>query len=87
MLMDSCQGKPRTPTIHEKVCPRCGNIIEIFSIDTEVPCDNCGFIAYNDTLSCVLWCHYARKFVGDEMYEHLMEVAEMQKRKRKEGCA
>ena len=39
MMFEGCQGKPRTPTIHEKVCPRCGNIIDIFSIDTEVACD------------------------------------------------
>lgn len=84
MLMDSCQGKPRTPTLHEKTCPQCGSIIEIFSIDTEVACENCGFVAYNDTLSCVQWCEYARKCVGDEMYEHLMKVAQLQKEKAAE---
>lgn len=84
MLMDSCQGKPRTPTLQEKVCPQCGGIIEIFSIDTEVACENCGFVAYNDTLSCVQWCEYARKCVGDEMYEHLMKVAQLQKQKAAE---
>lgn len=84
MLMESCQGKPRTPTLHEKTCPRCGNIIEIFSIDTEVACDNCGFIAYNDTLSCVQWCEYARKCVGDEMYEQMMKIATLQKEKEAE---
>lgn len=80
-MFEGCQGKPRTPTIHEKTCPRCGNIIEIFSIDTEVPCDNCGFVAYNDTLSCVQWCEYARKCVGDEMYEQMMKIAALQKEK------
>ena len=79
MLMEGCQGKPRISTIQEKVCPRCGNIIEIFSIDTEVACDACGFVAYNDSLSCVQWCKYARKCVGDEMYEHMMEIAAQQK--------
>ena len=24
MIMDGCQGKPRTPTIEEKICPNCG---------------------------------------------------------------
>ena len=47
-MLDGCQGKPRTPTIEEKICPNCGSIIEIFSIDTEVACEKCGFIAYND---------------------------------------
>ena len=81
MLMDSCQGRPKTPTIIEKTCPRCGNIIELFSIDTEVACDSCGFIAYNDTLSCVQWCEHARKCVGDEMYEQMMRIAALQKEK------
>ena len=53
MIMNGCQGKPRTPTILEKTCPRCGHEIEMFSIDSEMPCEHCGFVAYNDTLSCV----------------------------------
>ena len=81
MLMEGCQGKPRTPTIHEKICPQCGNVIEIFSIDTEVSCDRCGFVAYNDSLSCVQWCNYAKQCVGEEMYRHMMEIAALQKEK------
>ena len=56
MIMDGCQGKPRTPTIEDRICPNCGNPIEIFSTDTEVACDKCGFVVYNDKLSCVQWC-------------------------------
>lgn len=82
MMFEGCQGKPRTPTIHEKVCPCCGQIIELFSIDTEVACENCGFVAYNDTLSCVQWCKYAKQCVGEEMYNHMMEIAENQKRNK-----
>ena len=78
-MLEGCQGKPRTPTLHEKICPNCGNVIELFSIDTQVACDVCGFVAYNDTLSCVQWCEYARKCVGDEMYEKMMEIARQQK--------
>ncbi len=85
MLFEGCQGKPRTPTIHEKTCPRCGRIIELFSIDTQVACDSCGFIAYNDTLSCVQWCKYAKQCVGEEMYEHMMEIAALQKRDKEEN--
>ncbi len=84
MLMEGCQGKPRTPTIHEKICPNCGEIIELFSIDTQVPCERCGFVAYNDTLSCVRWCEHARKCVGDEMYEKMMEIVRMQKEQARE---
>ena len=84
MVFEGCQGKPRTPTIHEKICPRCGEIIEMFSIDTEMACENCGFVAYNDTLSCVQWCKYAKKCVGEEMYNHMMEIAALQKRNKEE---
>jgi len=84
MMMNSCQGKPRTPTLEEKRCPNCGNIIEIFSIDTQVSCERCGFVAYNDALSCVQWCKYARKCVGDEMYEHMMQIAASQKERARQ---
>ena len=83
-MLEGCQGKPRTPTIIEKICPRCGHEIELFSIDTEQACENCGFVAYNDTLSCVQWCQYARQCVGDEMYEHMMKLAALQKQKAAE---
>ena len=79
MIVEGCQGKHRTPTIHEKICPQCGSVIELFSIDTQVTCENCGFIAYNDTLSCVQWCACAKKCVGEEMYETMMAIAQQQK--------
>lgn len=79
MILDGCQGKPRTPTIEEKICPQCGHTIEIFSTDTEVACENCGFVVYNDALSCVQWCKYARQCVGDAMYEQMMHIAARQK--------
>ena len=81
-MLDGCQGKPKTPTIIEKVCPNCGELIELFSIDTQMACEKCGFIAYNDTLSCVQWCEYARKCVGDEMYEQMMKIAATQKTRK-----
>ncbi len=85
MIYEGCQGKPRTPTIHEKVCPQCGEIIELFSIDTEVACEKCGFVAYNDTLSCVQWCQYAKQCVGEEMYNKMIEIAANQKRNQEKA--
>ena len=82
MIYEGCQGKPRTPTIHEKICPQCGEIIELFSVDTEVACEKCGFVAYNDALSCVQWCKYAKQCVGDEMYAKMMEIAALQKKNK-----
>ena len=31
------------------------------------------------------WCKYARKCVGDEMYEKMMEIAAQQKRRAAEA--
>jgi hypothetical protein len=82
MIMHGCQAKPKTPTIIEKVCPQCGHEIELFSIDTQMACEHCGFIAYNDTLSCVQWCSFAEKCVGKEMYAAMMEIAAQQKKSK-----
>ena len=79
MIYVGCQGKPRTPTLEEKKCPQCGGLIEIFSVDTEAVCENCGFVIYNDALTCVQWCQYAKKCVGEEAFKQLMEIARRQK--------
>ena len=79
MTYTGCQSKSKEITLTERVCPNCGNIIELFSVDTEVACDKCGFVAYNDTLSCVQWCKYAKQCVGEEMYEAMMAIAKRQK--------
>ena len=52
-------------------------------INKTVACDKCGFVVYNDKLSCVQWCKYARQCVGDAMYEQMMAIAERQKANRK----
>ena len=54
-------------------CPRCGE-----EMNGGV-CENCGFTIYNDTLTCVQWCKYARKCFGDAAYEALMKAAERRK--------
>ena len=81
-IFNGCQGKSKNLTITEKTCPNCGNVIELFSIDTQMPCEHCGFVAYNDTLSCVQWCKHAKACVGEEMYAHMMKVLEAQKKRR-----
>ena len=81
MLYSGCQSKSKEISITEKICPQCGNPVELFSTDTEVTCDKCGFVIYNDMLSCVQWCKYARKCVGDQMYEQMMEIAKHNKEK------
>lgn len=73
-MLDHCPGAAniRTPTLSIKKCPQCWNEVEIFSNDVKVACDNCGFIMYNDILSCVQWCKYAKECVGEETYLKLV---------------
>jgi len=76
MPFEGCPGAAAirgTPTLKEKLCPSCGEIIELFSNETQVRCP-CGFIAYNDIQSCVRWCAYARACVGDEAYEYMTQT-------------
>lgn len=76
MALTGCQGRDKVPTLEVKTCPQCGAQVEIFSTDTEVTCDKCGFTIYNDPQSCVQWCKYAKLCVGDELYRKLRGAAE-----------
>ena len=82
MIFSGCQSKSKELSIIDETCPQCGAEIELFSVDTEAVCERCGYKVYNDTLSCVQWCKYARQCVGDEMYERMMKVAEHMKEKQ-----
>ena len=80
MIYSGCQSKSKEISILEKRCPQCGSEIELFSVDTEATCEHCAVTIYNDTLSCVQWCKYARQCVGESMYQRMMEIAENQKK-------
>ncbi|MDR0309062.1 MAG: transposase, partial [Coriobacteriales bacterium] len=55
-----------------KTCPICGTEVQLFTTDMELSCPKCGFVVYNDVISCIRWCKMARECVGDELYEKLM---------------
>ena len=68
-MIYQCTGTDNLrPTLTLKTCPVCGGEIELFSTDRETACDNCGFVAYNDTKTCIQWCQYTRFCVGDDLY-------------------
>jgi len=81
-MLGSCHGadKFKTPTLEIKICPECGHEIEIFSIDTEMACDNCGFVIYNDIQSCINWCKHAKLCVGNELYEKMKKAFDVENR-------
>jgi len=61
------------PRMEIKDCPKCGEEIEIFSNEASAKCPKCKFVIYNDLLSCVEWCEYAKECVGEETYDRLMK--------------
>jgi len=73
-MLDHCPGSAnlRTPTLTIRKCPQCGEEVEVFSNDVSVKCGICGFVVYNETLSCVQWCKYAKECVGEEAYNKIM---------------
>ena len=73
-MLDRCPGSAnlRTPTLLIKKCPQCGGEVEVFSNDVSVACSNCGFVVYNDIMTCVQWCKYAKECVGEETYERIL---------------
>ena len=81
MMFSGCQGKPQVQ-VFEKKCPNCGAEIEIFSVDTEAVCENCGFKIYNNSISCVQWCKYAKLCFGEEQYRQLKKIAELKKEEK-----
>jgi hypothetical protein len=83
-MLDHCPGAAnlRTPTLSVKKCPRCGEDVELFSNDISVKCSTCGFEVYNDIMSCVQWCKYAKECVGDEAYGRIMAQMRAQEQKK-----
>jgi hypothetical protein len=86
-IIDDCPGAAplKRPTIIFKTCPKCGEEIELFSNDVKMKCDNCGFTVYNDTMSCVQWCEYAKECVGEETYNDVMEMLKRKKQQDEKG--
>ena len=83
MIQEGCQGH-RGAKIQEKICPRCGSAVELFSTDVSVTCETCGCEIYNDLVDCVQWCDKARECVGEELYARLMAAGENISRKMQE---
>lgn len=75
MLFEGCQGN-KGVQIQEKVCPGCGNTVELISSDVFVQCEKCGFTVYSDLMECTRRCPKARQCVGEAYFERLTAARE-----------
>jgi len=57
-------------------CPHCGAEIERWTDEIKGVCENCGKEVIFDIDSCIQWCEYAKKCVGDERYEEIIHTLE-----------
>ena len=46
-ILEGCEGKTKTPVLEERVCPSCGETVEVFTragrIIENTPCE-CGYV-------------------------------------------
>ena len=46
-IMDGCEAKHKTPILEERTCPRCGEVVEVFTrkgrIIDDTACE-CGYV-------------------------------------------
>jgi len=80
-MYDKCPGASDIlmPTLKIKTCPECGEEVELVSTDVKADCPKCGFVIYNDVMSCIEWCEYAKECVGEELYNRLKKKDEPDK--------
>ena len=74
-MLDRCPGAAnlRTPTLSIQDM----SAVRGCSNEIRVVCSKCGFVIYNDLLSCVQWCKYVRECMGMETYRrHSAEESE-----------
>lgn len=73
---EKCPGSSNIlmPTIKLKTCPECGGEVEVVSTDMQTNCPDCGFTTYNNVVSCVQWCAFAKECLGEQLYERLLSA-------------
>lgn len=72
----------RTPVPEHITCTNCGREIEIFSDEMKVKCFYCKKIVYRQTApSCIEWCKFSKKCIGENKYNQMMKDKEELKKK------
>lgn len=74
MFKNTCPGSKeiKQPRPEDIRCRHCGEIIEIWSDETEVKCKYCGKLNMRFLgPSCIDWCPFAKECIGEEKYRRL----------------
>ncbi len=79
----SCPGVSTIfrPSLEIVKCPYCGADIERWTDEIKGVCENCGKEVIFEIDSCVEWCSYAEKCLGDK-YEEVMKILAEKKRRK-----
>jgi NADH pyrophosphatase NudC (nudix superfamily) len=75
-VLDKCPGSKniRAPIPTAKICPGCGEEVEIWSDELKARCARCGTTVFREDIpACIDWCKAARECLGKEKYNRLME--------------
>lgn len=80
IIPGSCPGATTIfrPKLEIVSCPFCGADMERWTDEIKGICENCGKEVIFEIDSCVQWCEYADKCLGDR-YEEVMKTLEEQK--------
>ena len=79
-----CPGSMKTmvPEPLERKCPKCGDMIEIWSDEEKADC-RCGETVFKDKApTCVIWCSAAEECLGD-----IFDVKQMKADAKKKSAA
>ena len=71
-----CPGQDlRKLTVSAHKCPQCGHLVEIFSDEMKVKCPQCkSSVEKPNVPTCIQWCKEAKKCLGPERWEKVMET-------------
>jgi ribosomal protein S27AE len=70
-----CPGSDIAITI--KICPKCGEEVELFTGDSKAKCIKCGTLVRREVASCIDWCPAAK-----ECYSHVFQEEKEEKAKK-----
>ena len=75
-MTTKCPGQDsRNLKICIHICPQCGKEVEMFSDEMKTKCPQCKTIIEKENVpSCIQWCKEAKRCLGTERWEQMMEI-------------